>query len=158
MWLYHRVMSPNIADGIANSVDPERSDLGLHCLPGISVRKLRVITVRSKTIKLFHLLRVTDVIRGCRYTNLYRHTYLSNFVSSWGRKINGPVAKKNICCFRFQLWKNYVWSVDITFYFVKIFYIEIAFFNIFFLIFPANLTTFCSQFTIKCLGSGQRPR
>ena len=23
--------------------------------------------------------------------------------------------------------------------------------------FPANLTTFCSQFTIKCLGSGQKP-
>ena len=30
MWLYHRVMSPNNADGMANSVDP---DLGLHCLP-----------------------------------------------------------------------------------------------------------------------------
>ena len=30
MWLYHRVMSPNDADGMANSVDP---DLGLHCLP-----------------------------------------------------------------------------------------------------------------------------
>ena len=29
MWLYHRVMSPNDADGMANSVDP---DLGLHCL------------------------------------------------------------------------------------------------------------------------------
>ena len=23
MWLYHRVMSPNDADGMANSVDPE---------------------------------------------------------------------------------------------------------------------------------------
>ena len=38
MWLYHRVMSPNDADGMANSVDPdktaqEQSDLGLHCLP-----------------------------------------------------------------------------------------------------------------------------
>ena len=31
-WLYHRVMSPNDADGMANSVDPE-SDLGLHYLP-----------------------------------------------------------------------------------------------------------------------------
>ena len=31
-------MSPNDADGMANSVDPdqteEQSDLGLHCLPG----------------------------------------------------------------------------------------------------------------------------
>ena len=35
MWLYHRVMSPNDADGMENSVDPdqEQSDLGLHCLP-----------------------------------------------------------------------------------------------------------------------------
>ena len=33
MWLYHRVMSPKDADKMANSVDPEQSDLGLHCLP-----------------------------------------------------------------------------------------------------------------------------
>ena len=38
MWLYHRVMSPNDADGMANSVDPDQtapqqSDLGLHFLP-----------------------------------------------------------------------------------------------------------------------------
>ena len=41
MWLYHRVMSPNDAAGMANSVDPdqcrpwseEQCDLGLHCLP-----------------------------------------------------------------------------------------------------------------------------
>ena len=35
MWLYFRIMRPNDADGIANSVDPdqEQSDLGLHCLP-----------------------------------------------------------------------------------------------------------------------------
>ena len=43
IWLYHRVMSPNDAARIANSVDPdqtaplgaveEQSDLGLHCLP-----------------------------------------------------------------------------------------------------------------------------
>ena len=47
MWLYDKVMSPNDADGmansvdpvqtapqgVANSVDPDQSDLGLHCLP-----------------------------------------------------------------------------------------------------------------------------
>ena len=35
MWLYYRVISPNDAGGMANSVDPdqEQSDLGLHCLP-----------------------------------------------------------------------------------------------------------------------------
>ena len=26
MWLYHRVMSPNDADGMANSVDPDQTD------------------------------------------------------------------------------------------------------------------------------------
>ena len=25
MWLYHRVMSPNYADGMANSVDPDQT-------------------------------------------------------------------------------------------------------------------------------------
>ena len=29
----HRVMHPKDADSIANSEDPEQSDLGLHCLP-----------------------------------------------------------------------------------------------------------------------------
>ena len=51
MWLYHRVMSPNDADGMANSVDPDqtppRSSLIWVCTvcPGISVRKLRTITM-----------------------------------------------------------------------------------------------------------------
>ena len=52
--LYHRVNSPNDADGMANSVDPDqvapRSSLIWVCTvcPGISVRKLRIITVCSK--------------------------------------------------------------------------------------------------------------
>ena len=44
MWFYHRVMSTKDADEMANSVNPEQSDLGLHCLPRPSVRKLRSIT------------------------------------------------------------------------------------------------------------------
>ena len=28
MWLYHRVMSPNDADGMANSVDPDQTAPG----------------------------------------------------------------------------------------------------------------------------------
>ena len=28
MWLYNRVMSPNDADGMANSVDPDQTPLG----------------------------------------------------------------------------------------------------------------------------------
>ena len=47
------VMSPNDADGMANSVDPyqtARSSLIWLCTvcPGISVRKLRIITVVSR--------------------------------------------------------------------------------------------------------------
>ena len=50
MWLHHRVMSPNDADGMANSVDPDpdcSSSLIWVCTvcPGISVQKLRIITV-----------------------------------------------------------------------------------------------------------------
>ena len=35
MWLYHTVVSPNDADGMANSVDPDPlgADQDLHCLP-----------------------------------------------------------------------------------------------------------------------------
>ena len=53
MWLYHRVMSPNDADGMANSVDLDqtapRSSLIWVCTvcPSISVRKLRIITVNN---------------------------------------------------------------------------------------------------------------
>ena len=25
MWLYHRIMSPNVEDGMANSVDPDQT-------------------------------------------------------------------------------------------------------------------------------------
>ena len=48
MWLYHRVMSPKDADGMADSVGPDqRSSLIWVCTvcPGISVRKLRIIMV-----------------------------------------------------------------------------------------------------------------
>ena len=47
IWLYHRVMSPNDAEGMANSVDPIRSSLIWVCTvcPDLSVRKLRIIMV-----------------------------------------------------------------------------------------------------------------
>ena len=54
-------MSPNDADGMANSVDPDqRSSLIRVCIvcPSISVRKLRIITVLYFTVVSFvlHLL------------------------------------------------------------------------------------------------------
>ena len=41
IWLYHRVMSPKEPDRMANSVDPYQTAV----CPGISVQKLRIITV-----------------------------------------------------------------------------------------------------------------
>ena len=59
MWLYHRVNSPNDADGMANSVDPDqtapsRSSLIWVCTvcPCLSVRKLRIITVLDSNVSL----------------------------------------------------------------------------------------------------------
>ena len=58
-------------------------------------------------------------------------------------------------CFRFQLWKN-LGMVDRhnILFCQNILYRYCIFFYMHFLPFPANLTTFCSQFTILCLGSG----
>ena len=48
MWLYHRVMSPNHADGKANSVDPDQTLFWVCTVcPGISARKLGIITGTS---------------------------------------------------------------------------------------------------------------
>ena len=65
MWLYHRVMSTNDADGMANSVDPyqTRSSLIWVCTicPDISVRKLRIITVKD----IFRLFLHKNICCGC---------------------------------------------------------------------------------------------
>ena len=53
-------MSPNDADGMANSVDPDQTaPLIWVCTvcPGLSVRKLRIITVSLKTGFLMTLLK-----------------------------------------------------------------------------------------------------
>ena len=56
MWHYHRVMSPNHTDGMANSVDPDqtaRSSLIWVCTvcPDLSVWKLRNITVYTYLVE-----------------------------------------------------------------------------------------------------------
>ena len=103
-------MSPNDADGMANSVDPDQTapDLGLHCLlRPVSVRKLRIITV--------------CVFQGSALKKL------------------GMVGRHNILFCQNILYRNCI-------------------FRYIFPHFSADLTTFCSQFTIKCLGSGQKPK
>ena len=48
MWLYHGVTSPNDADGMANSVDPDQTLIWVCTIcPGLSVQKFRIITVTS---------------------------------------------------------------------------------------------------------------
>ena len=51
MWLYHRVMSPKDADGIANSVDPDQTRRSLILVytvcTGLYVRKLGIIHVKK---------------------------------------------------------------------------------------------------------------
>ena len=67
MWFYHRVMSPNDTDGMANSVDSDRSSLIWVCTvcPGISVRKHRIITVYSFWKKKLH----DGCFPGCFWDN-----------------------------------------------------------------------------------------
>ena len=60
-------------------------------------------------------------------------------VSGSALKKLGMVCRHNILCCQNILYRNCI-------------------FQYIFPHFPANVTTFCSQFTIKCLGSGQKPR
>ena len=61
MWLYLRVMSPKDADGMTNSVDPGLIWVYTIC-PGLSVRKLRIVTVIVKIGSgFFHGILVTNI-------------------------------------------------------------------------------------------------
>ena len=57
MWFYHKVLRPEDADGMANSVDRYRyplsgePDLGLHCLPRL---------VFLKTLDHYSILKSND--------------------------------------------------------------------------------------------------
>ena len=68
MWLYHRVMSPNDADGMANSADPDQTAPMVNSVDpdqtapliwvctvcsDLSVRKFRIITVNDVSFMLF---------------------------------------------------------------------------------------------------------
>ena len=66
--------------------------------------------------------------------------------------------KKNICVFQVSALKKLgmVGGHNILFY--RIIFYRNCIFQYIFPHFLANLTTFCSQSAIKCLGSGQKPR
>ena len=66
MRLYHSVMSPNDADGMANSVDSdqtEQSDLGLHCLPRHICPKTQDHNGTSNKMRAIHLSSQTRMVR-----------------------------------------------------------------------------------------------
>ena len=60
MWLYHRVMSPNDAEGMANSVDPDQT---------APLRQLRIITVciqcRLLKLQIFAITCCVLVVKVC---------------------------------------------------------------------------------------------
>ena len=65
MWLYHKVMSPKDAEGIANSVDRDETALLWVCTvcPYLSVQRLRIITVSQKRpAKAQMSLRINTVL------------------------------------------------------------------------------------------------
>ena len=63
MWLY-KVTSPKDEDGIANNVDPEQSDLGLHCLP----RAICPKTWDHYDQLYVLILKCPPILRMCRFS------------------------------------------------------------------------------------------
>ena len=77
-------MSPNDADGMANSVDPDQT-----APLGISIRKLRIITVQSKSLgiskiethlKYFIFCKVNNIEERSvfKVKNLFKNSYFSS--------------------------------------------------------------------------------
>ena len=108
MWLYHRVMSPNDADGMANSVDPDqtfsRSSLIWVCTvcPGISVRKLKILTVNrnltNQPLKLRECLlcpiSTYDIEMACFLLFFFSEIYC-----------NSKSQTRDLACDVFNKWK-----------------------------------------------------
>ena len=96
MWLYHRVMSPNDADGMANSADPDQTVWSGSALftQTFLVRKFRKITV-FKFTSLFSKSQVYNSKTAREYTNTSMHmnwysTAIKLMPSNWS----------NYCCWR----------------------------------------------------------
>ena len=53
MWLYHRVMSPNDADGMANCVDPDQTALFAQAYLSENLGSLRVSLLRVPSSTFF---------------------------------------------------------------------------------------------------------
>ena len=89
--MIHRVRRPRDADGLANSVDPDPTPhLGLHCLPKLPVRKLRIITVNlnlKNTSSESNSVKKKAKKKKAIFTWLGLSVYLSIKISS--QNING---------------------------------------------------------------------
>ena len=67
-------MSPNNADRTANSVDPDQTALLIWVCtvcPGISVRKLRIITVLNDKAKLFKFKMITGNLSDVQILGIF---------------------------------------------------------------------------------------
>ena len=99
-------MGPKDADGMGNCVDPdqtapleaveEQSDLGLHCLPSLSVRKLRFITIeylgrltRTKysTKNIYYKLTLRTLWYETQFQQNYTHYKIKPIKFSLRKKI-----------------------------------------------------------------------
>ena len=89
MWLYHTVMSPNDADRMANSVDPHQTaPLIWVCTvcPGISVRKLRIVTVLWMSF-FSSILTQADTEIGKKKSKIYAMASFFFKNTSWPNQI-----------------------------------------------------------------------
>ena len=119
-WLYYRVMCPNDADGIANSVDPDQTApveavwSGSAVCPDLPVRKLRITTVTHCNI-LDSFGKFFFILRGLWMFLLLLHLYyfivsfkgvfsILFFFFSW--KVSSVFLLYFICCKQCKLWSD----------------------------------------------------
>ena len=76
MWLYHKVMSPNDADGMANSVDPDqtapRSESALFAQTCLSENLGKLRYVKQKSQSLWNSMKYIykDIEKQGRISNI----------------------------------------------------------------------------------------
>ena len=106
MWLYHIVVSPKDADGMANSVDPDQTallDPDQTALLFSSVWKLRIITVNMYTVNLLIvqtlIIQIPKIIWA---TSSKFGTYRLCEQQRFRRACASAQSCQNLCCLLIQ--------------------------------------------------------
>ena len=98
MWLYHMVISPNDADRMAKSVDPDQTLIWVRTVcPGISVRKLRIITVTRMHTGQNCAGSLEDQEWFCWHQLLIRHSSLVTMIGNCNQTLSGAFPIKYHC-------------------------------------------------------------